>query len=146
MTAAAQNDGATPVWAASQNGHLEVVGLLVEKGADVNQAKTVSEPARPRPRSHAPGPAPRCVPEWWRMLRRCGGLAAVRLGPAHAAVFPSAVVRGGAGRWPWRLQLARAVMPAVGAWLSCWVPDNFAHLQQVGRPECAGVPCLGVFA
>jgi hypothetical protein len=28
-----------------------VVGLLVEKGADVNQATTVSEPGRPRPRS-----------------------------------------------------------------------------------------------
>ncbi len=31
-------DGVTPLWTAASNGHLEVVRLLVEKGAEVNGA------------------------------------------------------------------------------------------------------------
>ncbi len=34
-----QTDGSTPLYAASLNGHVEVVRALVEAGASVNQAK-----------------------------------------------------------------------------------------------------------
>ena len=39
MSAAAQTSGATPLLMASQNGHVEVVRVLVGAGASVNQAK-----------------------------------------------------------------------------------------------------------
>ncbi len=32
-------DGATPLWIACQEGHQAVVGLLLDRGADVNQAE-----------------------------------------------------------------------------------------------------------
>ena len=35
----AQNSGATPLWVAAENGHLDVVRHLVEGGADKDQAK-----------------------------------------------------------------------------------------------------------
>jgi ankyrin repeat protein len=39
VSAAAQTSGATPLFMASLNGHVEVVRALVEAGASVNQAK-----------------------------------------------------------------------------------------------------------
>jgi ankyrin repeat protein len=37
-----RQDGATPLYASAQNGHLEVCKLLLDKGADVNKANNVS--------------------------------------------------------------------------------------------------------
>jgi hypothetical protein len=33
------SDGATPLWIACQNGHQAMAGLLLDRGADVNQAR-----------------------------------------------------------------------------------------------------------
>ena len=38
----ARQDGTTPLWAACEEGHVEVVNRLMEAGADVNQADKVS--------------------------------------------------------------------------------------------------------
>ena len=38
----ARQGGRTPLWAASSKGHLEVVSRLIEAGAGVNQASSVS--------------------------------------------------------------------------------------------------------
>ena len=39
---AMQDEGATALWIASQNGHAEVVAALLASGANVNQGRTVS--------------------------------------------------------------------------------------------------------
>ena len=36
------NDGTTALWIASQNGHKEIVKLLLEKGADINVKQTAT--------------------------------------------------------------------------------------------------------
>ena len=36
-----QYDGTTPLYTAVQNGHTEVVKMLLEKDADVNKARTI---------------------------------------------------------------------------------------------------------
>ena len=40
----ARNDGATPLYVASQKGHVDVVRVLLEQGADINKARMMGPP------------------------------------------------------------------------------------------------------